>query len=343
MQVKDFDYQLPPELIAQEPPAQRTASRMLVIDRRHRQKIIRPFPEIVEYIKSGDCLAINDTQVIPARLHGRRPGTGGKVEALLLEEITPSRWHAFLKPGRRLKAGDKVCFGNPPEAELTVIKRDSEGAFEVEFNCQDVLALLQQQGEIPLPPYIQRSPAEADRQRYQTVYSARPGAVAAPTAGLHFEQEILSAIEQKGATIVRLTLHTGPGTFQPVRSKCIEDHKMHEEYYHLTPPAAAAINQTRRIGGRVIGVGTTTVRVLETLADQEGKVRAGEGKTRLFLHPPMKPRAVDCLLTNFHLPRSTLMMLVSIFCGREELLESYQMAIRERMRFYSYGDCMLIV
>lgn len=344
MKVKDFDYDLPPELIAQEPASERSESRMLVMARDTGEIRIRQFSDIAEYLHPGDCLVVNDTQVIPARLIGHRPRTDGRVEALLCEELSPGRWRALMKPGRRLKTGTQVHFGqSSDDTVMTVAKRNPDDTFEVEFNRQDVLQLLSELGEVPLPPYIRRRPDRTDRDRYQTVYSARPGAVAAPTAGLHFTPEILRAIEEKGVIAARLTLHTGPGTFKPVQEERVEDHQMHEESYQMSEETANTINRVRDAGARVLAVGTTTVRVLETLAGQQGYVRPGQGRTNIFLHPPMQPRVADGLLTNFHLPRSTLMMLVATYCGRENLLAAYRLAIREKMRFYSYGDCMLIL
>ncbi len=342
MRIDQFDYYLPPELIAQTPARERTDSRLLAVDRCSGRCCIHGFPEILRYFRPGDCLVMNNTRVIPARLLGYRTEGGGRVEALLCEEFSPGRWRALLKPGRRMKAGCQVRFGNPAIATMTVGKRLPDAFFEVEFDRTDVLHLLDQCGQIPLPPYIRRPAERVDAERYQTVYGDRPGAVAAPTAGLHFTEETIARIVERGVSVGHLTLHVGPGTFKPVRAEHVEEHQMHEEQYVLSAATADTVNQTRETGGRVFAVGTTTVRVLETCADEQGRVKPGKGGTRLFLHPPRKPRAVDGLLTNFHLPRSTLLMLVATFVSTEKLLAAYQLAIRERLRFYSYGDCMLL-
>lgn len=344
MNVSDYDYQLPEELIAQEPAARRSDSRMLVLNRSTGACRIRPFADFPDFLRPEDCLVLNNTRVLRARLFGRRDPTGGKVEALLLEPITETRWHCMLRPGRRLDEGARVALGEDGTDGFTVVARRKDGSFEIEFEGGNVDELLEKHGHVPLPPYIRRPDRGADFDRYQTVYAQRPGAVAAPTAGLHFTREILDRIRAGGTDVAMVTLHVGAGTFQPVQVQRVEDHVMHEETFELDAPAAERINAAHRRGGRVIAVGTTTVRVLESCVSQEGlAVYPKRGRTRLFLHPPATPQVVDALLTNFHLPRSTLLMLVSTFSSREHVLSAYRLAVRERMRFYSYGDCMFLV
>jgi S-adenosylmethionine:tRNA ribosyltransferase-isomerase len=343
MKVSDFDYDLPEELIAQRPAADRAGSRMLVLERETGSCRIALFRAFPEFMRAGDCLVLNDTRVIAARLFGRREPSGGRVEAFVLAERSPGRWQALLRPGRRLRAGARVRIEGV-DLGFSVVSHNADGTFDVEFDTTDVLQVLDRAGHLPLPPYIRREDEGADRQRYQTVYAARPGAVAAPTAGLHFTPEILDATREKGVQLVHVTLHVGAGTFKPVKAEQVENHVMHEEAYELSAPAAATINRTRDNGGRIIAVGTTSVRVLETCADaRTGHVQPGRGSTDIFLHPPKRPHAVDGLLTNFHLPRSTLLMLVAAFSSTERVLAAYRLAIRERFRFYSYGDCMLLL
>ena len=344
MLVSDFDYHLPPELIAQVPAVDRSAARMLVMSRDTGRCELRGFGDFPGYLRPGDCLVLNDTRVIPARLRGRRLPTGGQVEALVLEALSETRWACMLRPGRRMRVGERVELEGVPGRGFMVTARRAEGLCEIEFDAPGVCELLEQAGQVPLPPYIRRPPDAADRERYQTVYAAKPGAVAAPTAGLHFTREVLERIQAMGVAIARLTLHVGPGTFRPVKGERVEDHVMHEEVYELPGDAAEKVNRARDTGGRVIAVGTTSVRVLETCQDQgTGRVRSGGGRTRIFLHTPMVPRVVDGLLTNFHLPRSTLLMLVCTFSSVSHVLSAYHLAIRERCRFYSYGDCMLLL
>ncbi len=344
MKASDFDYELPTELIAQYPPRERTASRMLVMSRRTGQCRITPFDRFPDYVSPGDCVVLNNTKVIPARLFGCRHPSGGHVEVLLLEQVRGSRWRAMLRPGRRLRPGSEVVFDWPEHLWLTVADKNEEnGTFLIDFNRPDVQDLAERFGHTPLPPYIEREDEEQDKVRYQTVYARHSGAVAAPTAGLHFNDETLERLRRKNVRIAEITLHAGPGTFRPVQTENIEQHRMHEEPYILPQSAADTINRTRQQGGRVLAVGTTVVRVLETCARSDRTVEPGEGSTDLFLHPPMQPQVPDVLLTNFHLPRSTLLMLVSTFSTRENVLEAYKLAVHHRMRFYSYGDCMLLV
>ncbi len=355
MRVDDFDYHLPDELIARYPADKRDESRMLVLRRDTGACELRTFRDFPSYLRPDDCIVVNDTRVIPARLFGRRIPTGGRVELLLLEHVESACWHCMLRPGRRLRAGARVVIdpalapGSPASdaaeaATFTVLGRRDDGTFDVEFSTPDVLDVAEKAGVMPLPPYLKREATERDRDRYQTVYAETPGAVAAPTAGLHFTPELLDDIRAAGTAVVSVTLHVGAGTFRPVAAERIEDHMMHAENYTLPPETADVINATRRRGGRVIAVGTTSVRVLETCAEPQTRtVTPGTGRTDIFLHPPMTPIVPDCLLTNFHLPRSTLLMLVSTFSTIDNVLAAYRLAVRERLRFYSYGDCMLLL
>lgn len=346
MQLSNFDYELPAELIAQEPAPSRTSSRMLVMNRRTGQCDVCTFPDILRYIREGDCLIFNDTRVIPARVYGRRSGTGGKVEMLFIEELDSTAWKCMMKPGRRMRVGQVVeVEGASKDEHIVVKKRFEDGTFEVEAPGKYLRDMIEAYGVIPLPPYIQRGAEPTDSERYQTVYARKPGAVAAPTAGLHFTPGILGELEARNVKRANVTLHVGPGTFRPVKSQRITDHKMHEERFELSSETARIVNRTQEQGGRIIAVGTTSVRVLETCVDPQNpdRVLPGSSRTRLFLHPPMKPKITDGLLTNFHLPRSTLLMLVATFSTTENVLAAYRLAIKERFRFYSYGDCMLLL
>jgi S-adenosylmethionine:tRNA ribosyltransferase-isomerase len=343
MDISLFDYNLPAELIAQEPLPQRPASRMLVITREGPlSPADRHFHDLPDYLRAGDCLVLNDTRVIPARLLGRRAG-GGRAEVLLVRELAPDVWEALVRPGARLREGATVEVG---EGELVVhvLQRGEAGTRTVRLeHSGDLLPLLDRLGRTPLPPYIRReTPSEADRERYQTVYADRPGAAAAPTAGLHFDAPMLTAVQEMGVSLARITLHVGLGTFQPVSVDRIEDHQMHAEWCEVPAGAAATINATRAAGGRVIAIGTTAVRTLESRF-AEGGVQPGSGLTDIFIYPGYRFRAVDGLLTNFHLPRSTLLMLVSALAGRDRILQAYAHAVAQRYRFFSYGDCMLIL
>lgn len=342
MKVADFDYQLPGELIAQHPAEKRDESRMLIMDRQTGHCELRMFHDIVDCLRPGDCLVVNDTKVIAARLVGTRP-TGGKVEVLLLEPLPDGGWQCMMKPGRRMRPSGCVLLDGV-DGKIVVRTRRDDGTFDIDFIGTDAESAMTAAGRVPLPPYIEREAGADDSERYQTVYADRPGAIAAPTAGLHFTPAILDRLDQKGVATAYLTLHVGPGTFQPVKAEDVTGHTMHEERFELSAETAGLVNGTRRKGRRIIAVGTTSVRVLESCWDPDsGQVIPGKGRTRLFLHPPAKPRAVDGLLTNFHLPKSTLIMLVSTFSSVEKVLAAYRLAIRERLRFYSYGDCMLLI
>lgn len=341
MRVEDFDYALPDELIAQEPLPERTASRMMVLHRAERRWEHRQFADLPEYLCPGDCLVLNDTRVIPARLRGRR-SSGAAVELLLLKHLGEMRWQVLARPARRVRPGDRIEFGEDLWAQ--VVGAGKEGIREVLFEARGKFEeLLERYGEAPLPPYVRRPARPDDRNRYQTVYARWPGAVAAPTAGLHFDQPMLERLRQTGVHIAFLTLHVGLGTFRPVTAYRVEDHVMHAEAYELPPDCASAVNHAREEGCRVVAVGTTVVRALETVADEDGRVRPAAGETDLFIYPGYRFRAIDAMLTNFHLPRSTLLMMVAAFAGREFILDAYHEAIRQRYRFYSYGDCMLIL
>jgi S-adenosylmethionine:tRNA ribosyltransferase-isomerase len=324
---RDYDYELPPDLIARHPRARREDARMLVLHRDDERIEHRQFREFTEFIQKGDLVVLNDTKVIPARVFAN----GGRLELLLLDEVAPNTWKCFVKPGRRGRAGASVEVGGLTGTVQEVL---AEGERIIRF---DGPLDLDRIGTMPLPPYIRRAAEPADRERYQTVFAAEPGAVAAPTAGLHFTPEILLSVPH-----AFITLHVGPGTFKPVQAEEITAHPMHTERYSITKAAAESINAA----ARVIAVGTTTVRVLESLAATgagRGSLEAARGETSIFIHPPCDFAVVDALLTNFHLPKSTLLMLVSAFAGREFILRAYAAAIRERYRFYSYGDCMLIL
>ncbi len=343
MNVSDFDFYLPPELIAQTPLPERDASRLLVTERWGSRLEDRQFRDIVEYIRPEDVLVINQTRVIPARLFGVRADTGGSVEILLLRPYDNGRWEVLVKPGRRARVGMRLEFS--PKLACTVVDVTPVGSRIVDFEYSgDFDEILEELGETPLPPYIHAK--LEDKERYQTVYSKAPGSVAAPTAGLHFTPELLEEIRVRGTEIVPLILHVGLGTFRPVQTERVEDHKMHAEYFELSPESAEAINACRRRGGRVWAVGTTTVRVLETQAQQDGRqwmVRPGSGWTDIFIYPGYQFRMVDVLITNFHLPKSSLLMLVAAFAGLDTIKRAYAHAVAQRYRFFSFGDAMLLI
>ncbi|HAR65381.1 MAG TPA: tRNA preQ1(34) S-adenosylmethionine ribosyltransferase-isomerase QueA [Lentisphaeria bacterium] len=340
MKVSEFDYTLPEELIASHPVPCRSDSRMLVLDRDTGSPEISAFPTLCDRLRPGDVLVLNDTKVLASRLSSRKAGTGAAISITLIHGSpgSSSQWQALLKPGKRARVGTVLEIG---EETATVLEKTEDGFFTLQFSTYDVPALLVACGAPPLPPYMRRTAEQDDHDRYQTVYATQPGAVAAPTAGLHFTNEILTSIREKGVDIVPLTLHVGYGTFKPVAAEDTDDHPMHAESFELSADSAARINRAKASGGRVVAVGTTSVRVLETLASDSG-IKPGAGETNIFLVPPYTPKVVDCLLTNFHLPRSTLLMLVSCFATRERILDAYQAAIAAQMRFYSYGDCMFL-
>ncbi len=346
MLASEFDYHLPPELIAQLPAERRDGSRLLVVERAGGRISHRAFGDLPELLNAGDLLALNDTRVYPARLRGLRAATGGKVEALFLREEAPGRWLALTRSGGKLAPGDELVLAGG-ELRARVIERRGEGVDLLGLpEDVDLHGFLSKNGEVPLPPYIRREDRDLDaldRERYQTIYAAERGAVAAPTAGLHFTPEVFERLEARGVGRAQLTLHVGPGTFRPVKAERVEDHRMHAEWYRLGEESARRMNRARAAGGRLVAVGTTVVRVLESAATPDGELRPEEGWTDIFIRPPYELRATDGLLTNFHLPRSTLLMLVAAFAGRELVLEAYRQAVREGYRFYSYGDACLFV
>lgn len=339
MRTDDFNYTLPPELIAQEPAPDRSSSRLLVLDRASGTITHQRFDSIATYLRSGDVLVANRTRVMPARLAARRQ-TGGCVELLLLRRCASAQWRALARPSRKLRVGEVLHIeGSSAGAQLR--ERLGEGEWLVNFTAPgDVQEELRRAGTLPLPPYIRNPSAPTDR--YQTVYGDTEGSVAAPTAGLHFTDELLGTLRDMGVTVEFLTLHVGAGTFKPVTADRVEEHLMHSEWGQIPAEVADRINQARRAGGRVVAVGTTSTRLLETATDN-GTVRPFEGETGIFIYPGYRFKAIDALITNFHLPRSTLLMLVSAFAGRETILEAYAEAIRQRYRFYSFGDAMLIL
>jgi len=338
MTLSDFMYDLPEERIAQTPVEPRDHSRLMVIHRDTGEIEHRHFYDIIEYLNPGDCLVINETKVIPARLYGERP-TGGACEVLLLKQLGPKRWETLVRPGKKLKPGAEVIFGDG-RLRCRVMETTDAGGRIVEFECEGSFeAALDALGEMPLPPYIHEK--LEDRNRYQTVYARQDGSAAAPTAGLHFTPELMARIREKGVDIVPVLLHVGLGTFRPVKVENIEEHEMHSEYFEVTPEAAERINAARQRGGRIIAVGTTSVRTLESAAEN-GALAAKRGDTNIFIKPGYRFQLVDALVTNFHLPGSTLIMLVSALWDRERILAAYKIAVEEEYRFFSFGDAMLI-
>lgn len=349
MLLSEFDYELPEELIAQQPLERRDASRMLIVDRASQTLEDSIFELLPAYIKSGDAVVINNTRVFPARLIGQREPNGGRVEVLLAREIKPAVWEALVRPAQRLKVGARLRFGNT-SLRAEVLECFEKGfrllRFEAESSGNKPLeTLIFEQGQTPLPHYIRRQGGESvdDSERYQTVFARERGAIAAPTAGLHFTSEVISAIQARGARVVEITLHVGYGTFEPVRVDNIEEHRVAPESFQIGEEAASIINETRNQGGRIIAVGTTTTRALESSINEQGLVFAGTRKSELTITPGYNFRVIDALLTNFHLPRSSLLLLVSAFAGRNFTLAAYRHAVTEHFRFYSYGDCMFVI
>lgn len=335
----DFYYDLPEELIAQTPLQQRDSSRLMVLDRQTGEVAHKHFYDILDYLQPGDCLVMNDSRVLPARLLGHRP-TGGAVEVLLLRDLGDKCWECLCKPGRKMQPGSEVIFG---DGELTATVREvrEDGNRVVEFHYEGIfLEVLERLGKMPLPPYIKEE--LQDQERYQTVYSREVGSAAAPTAGLHFTQELLEKIRQKGVKEAFVTLHVGLGTFRPVKAEQITDHHMHAELCMISQETADILNETRRSGGRILCVGTTSCRTLESLVQEDGSFAASSKWTEIFIYPGYTFKAMDGLITNFHLPESTLVMLVSAFAGREHVLAAYEEAVREKYRFFSFGDAMFI-
>ena len=341
MNVSDFDYDLPEELIAQKPADKRDACRLLVIHRSSGQLEHRHFSDILEYLRPGDCLVFNDSRVIPARLFGTRRGTGAKVEFLLSKKIEGDTWETLVKPGRRCKTGDIIDFEHGLSAEITGYSDDGTrlAKFRCEGNFEETLERI---GSMPLPPYITRRSDESDKENYQNVYARENGSVACATAGLHWTPELIRAAEDMGVRTAYVTLHVGIGTFRPVKVDKVEDHHMHFESYTVSQEAADTINSAKKDGGRIICVGTTACRTLESASSEDGILHPGSADTGIFIYPGYRFKITDCMITNFHLPKSTLLMLVSALAGREKMLEAYRTAVEERYRFFSYGDAMFI-
>lgn len=338
---KDFDFDLPEELIAQTPLKDRTSSRLLVVNKTTHTIEDKHFSDLLEELEEGDTLVVNNTRVLPARLYGTKEETGAHIEVLLLTNTEGDKWETLVKPAKRMKVGSVVSFGDG-RLKATVVEELEQGGRIIEFSYEGVfLEVLESLGEMPLPPYIKER--LEDKERYQTVYAKENGSAAAPTAGLHFTEELMQKIREKGVNIVPVTLHVGLGTFRPVSVDSLEDHKMHSEYYNVSKETAEMIEATKKAGKRVIAVGTTSIRTLETVArDNDGHVVTASGWTDIFISPGYEFRVVDAFVTNFHLPKSTLVMLVSAYLGREFTLEAYQHAIEERYRFFSFGDAMFV-
>lgn len=336
----DFYFDLPQELIAQDPLEDRSSSRLLVLDKDTGEISHHIFRDIIDYLHPGDCLVLNNTKVIPARLLGEREGTGGHVEVLLLKRKEADVWETLVKPGKKCKPGQRLTFGDGL-LKAEVLETVEEGNRLIRFEYEGIFEeVLDKLGEMPLPPYITHK--LKDKNRYQTVYAKYEGSAAAPTAGLHFTGELLQEIEKKGVSVVYVTLHVGLGTFRPVKEENVLEHHMHSEFYQISEDAAKRINETKQKGGRVICVGTTSCRTLESAGDENGVVHAGSGDTEIFIYPGYRFKVLDALITNFHLPESTLVMLVSALAGREHVLRAYEEAIQERYRFFSFGDAMFI-
>ena len=340
MNTSDFYYDLPEELIAQTPAEPRDSSRLLVYHRQNGAIEHKIFRDIIDFLNPGDALVVNDTRVIPARLYGKKQDTGREVEFLLLNQLSKDTWEIIMRPGKKLRIGDRVEFAEDLQAEI--LEKKEDGVTRVKFYFEGLFEpLLERYGNMPLPPYITQR--LEDRQRYQTVYAKENGSAAAPTAGLHFTPELMEKIRQTGIDIIPVLLHVGLWTFRPVNVENVENHKMHSEYYSISADSARRINETRKKGGRVIAVGTTSVRTLESVADEEGNIREQSGNTEIFIYPGYRFKCVDALITNFHLPESTLLMLIAAFMGKEQALDLYRLAVQERYRFFSFGDAMLIL
>ncbi|GEN30991.1 S-adenosylmethionine:tRNA ribosyltransferase-isomerase [Cerasibacillus quisquiliarum] len=340
MNANEFDFYLPEELIAQTPLKDRTASRLLILDKETKEIQHRTFPAIKDYLKRGDCLVLNDTEVLPARLYGVKEDTGAKIEVLLLHVIENDTWETLIKPAKKVKLGTVITFGKGLKATCTKILE--HGGRQLTFSYEGIFyEILDELGKMPLPPYIKAQLSE--NERYQTVYAKEKGSAAAPTAGLHFTKDLLDEIKGLGVHITTITLHVGLGTFRPVSAEKVENHRMHSEYYRMSHHTAHTLNQAKENGGRIIAVGTTSTRTLETIMNKYGSFTECSGWTDIFIYPPYNWKAIDGLLTNFHLPKSTLIMLVSALAGREAVLNAYEQAVLERYRFFSFGDAMLII
>ncbi|PFK45701.1 tRNA preQ1(34) S-adenosylmethionine ribosyltransferase-isomerase QueA [Bacillus cereus] len=341
MDINLFDFHLPEELIAQTPLEERETSRLMVLDRETGDIEHKHFTDILSYLHEGDCLVLNETKVMPARLHGVKEDTGAHIEVLLLKQEDGDKWETLVKPAKRVKEGTVISFGEG-KLKATCIGTADQGGRQLEFSYDGIFyEILDELGEMPLPPYIKET--LEDRDRYQTVYAKEIGSAAAPTAGLHFTEELLEKLKQKGVHLAFITLHVGLGTFRPVSADTIEEHHMHAEYYHMSEETADLLNRVKENGGRIITVGTTSTRTLETIAtDNDGKLCAASGWTDIFMYPGYEFKAIDGLITNFHLPKSTLIMLVSAFANRENVLHAYNEAVKEKYRFFSFGDAMFV-
>ncbi|MDU3152907.1 MAG: tRNA preQ1(34) S-adenosylmethionine ribosyltransferase-isomerase QueA [Anaerococcus hydrogenalis] len=339
MRTEDFDYNLPEELIAQHPADKRDFSRLMVVDRKTGQREDKHFYDIIDYLNEGDLLVMNDTRVIPARLFGHRPEKEEKIEVFLLENIEKDKWEVLVKPGKKMKIGTKCIFSDELSLEVVDIKED--GNRVVEFSYEGIFQeILDRLGNMPLPPYIKEK--LKDKERYQTVYSKNPGSVAAPTAGLHFTKELLKKIEDKGVKLAFITLNVGLGTFRPVKVDDVKNHKMHSEYYQISKETADLINETKKNNKRIISTGTTTTRTLESVFKKNGQIKEDSGWTDIFIYPGFKFNVIDCQITNFHLPKSTLIMLVSALANKEIILDAYKDAVEKKYRFFSFGDAMFL-
>ena len=348
MHINDFDYDLPQELIAQTPAEKRDFSRLMVVHRSTGEVEHKHFYDIIDYLKEGDCLVLNNSKVLPARLYGKKEGTGANIEFLLIKRIEGDTWETMVRPGKRLKPGDTVSFSDDKLFRAHIIDYGDDGTRIVKFEYEGIfLERLEELGKMPLPPYIERENNSEDKERYQTVYAKNEGSVAAPTAGLHFTEELLEKAKAKGVKLAYVTLHVGIGTFRPVKVENIEEHHMHFEEYYVDEETADTINQTILAGGRIVSVGTTSTRTVESAAEFDeasGKylVKAGHGSTGIFIYPGYEFKIIKSLITNFHLPKSTLLMLISALYNREDILRIYKIAVQERYRFFSYGDAMFI-
>ena len=342
MHINDFDYILPEELIAQRPMEKRDQCRMMVLDRENKTIDHKAFCDVIDYLEEGDCLVMNDSKVIPARIFGTKEGTGAKVEFLLIKRLEGDVWETMVRPGKRLKVGDSVSFTEDGSFRAVIKDYGEDGTRHAEFIYDGVfLERLEEIGHMPLPPYIERPSDTDDKDMYQTVYAHEEGSVAAPTAGLHFTEELLQKVKDKGIKLAYVTLHVGIGTFRPVKVDDIKDHKMHSEHYHIPAETAELINKTKSEGGRVICVGTPSCRTVESAA-QNGEICECSGDTSIFIYPGYKFKCMDAIITNFHLPESTLIMLVSAFAGYENTMNAYKIAVEEEYRFFSFGDAMFI-
>jgi S-adenosylmethionine:tRNA ribosyltransferase-isomerase len=344
MQLKEFDYILPEDLIAQYPNQERSNSRLMVVDRKSYEISHRRFFNLIEYLNEGDCLVLNNSKVIPARLFGTKISTGARVEFLLIKRIKNDIWQTMVRPGKRVHLGDEFVFSSEDNFKCVIKENSDEGTRIVEFSYDGIFQnIIEKVGKMPLPPYIDRENELSDKERYQTVYCENDGSVAAPTAGLHFTNELLKKIEEKGVKLAYVTLHVGIGTFRPVSCENILDHKMHYEECYIDKETSEVINKAKQAGGKIVSVGTTSARALESATGETGILDFGNFNTDIFIYPGYKFKIVDSLITNFHLPKSTLLMLISAFYDREKVLEAYEVAISEKYKFFSYGDAMLLL